>query len=102
MSEATFTLMANGISLTHQRLSFAIPMFDLPLWLSLQSIYPKFFWHARDDETVVAGLGEALSFDHIPRFTTSDNSTSRFFGGLSFSEKPWENFPHAYFFLPLL
>lgn len=64
-------------------------------WLGQQSLFPKFFWHSRDDDLIFAGAGATQMSTTFPF-----SPTARFFGGLSFCHKKWDHFPSSYFFVP--
>jgi menaquinone-specific isochorismate synthase len=82
-----------------------LPSVDLIRWLEGQPLYPKVYWKERDKQIVRAAVGNLLTFNNVPHFSSSNPYKIRLYGGIRFEEKyheddTWRGFPKICFWLP--
>lgn len=96
-------------SFPYMRVEIPIPSTNLLSWLQVQNLFPKIYFETPNCKVQVAGIGEAVSLNCIPRFQgglgKTSRATPRFFGGMDFFERnksTWGNFPSCRYLLPLI
>lgn len=92
------------------RLSTPCQVDNLMGWLNIQSIYPRLYWHSRDEGAVeYAVLGAVNAFDSlveldadIAALAAIGGQQPDYFGGMAFDPGTpgWERFPTCHFVLP--
>ena len=92
------------------RLSTACQVGDLMAWLNTQSVYPRLYWRARDEDAAeYATLGAVTAFDSLAALEAElaalngiGGQPPDFFGGMAFDPHTpgWAHFPGCYFLLP--
>jgi len=92
---------------------------DLPVWLSVQTIYPSVFWMNREKDYAVAGIGiaDTITYDgegnndemfrQFERSIARKTPQARYFGGFHFNNSErqdpiWKEFSTFSFVLPLV
>lgn len=92
------------------RLSTPCQVDNLMGWLNIQSIYPRLYWHSRDEGAVeYAVLGAVNTFDSLAALEIDlaaladmGGQQPDYFGGMAFDPHTpgWEHFPACHFVLP--
>lgn len=95
---STLSSISNSTSL-----SFCWPEKIDPIdWLETQSLYPKFYWQARDGEEEVIAIGQIKTFDCPVSAESCLQKKQRVWGGYGFyhQKNALANSPQSFFFLP--